>query len=269
LELFTIPTLNVSDKDIVFLRYLLISQDISLFIIPGVILQVILNSGHKFGYNDVKIPQIKDVLLVIVLTFCIFPITSFIGGLNAGMHFPDWLSAVEKWMIAKEERATGIIDLLISADTFWIMVMNLLAMAVLPAVGEELIFRGVFQKIGYKLFKSRNLAVWITAFVFSTIHFQFFGFFPRFILGLVYGYLFLWSGTLWLPVISHFINNAVPVAAAYIQGWDKFNTLPDISLWKQLIGLPIPIIISIGIMLHFRNISRRRGDNSLADNNLE
>ena len=64
------------------------------------------------------------------------------------------------------------------------MMLNLLMIAVLPAIGEELIFRGVFQKIFYDFFKSGHPAVWITAIIFSTLHFQFFGLIPRFILGL-------------------------------------------------------------------------------------
>jgi membrane protease YdiL (CAAX protease family) len=197
----------------------------------------------------------KEVILVIILTFCIFPITSFTGELNSGLHLPEWFSEVEKWMIEKEDKAAGLIDLLISSDNFWSMMLNLLVLAVIPAIGEELIFRGVFQKIGYKLFKSVNVSIWITAFIFSTIHFQFFGFIPRFILGLVFGYLFLWSGTLWLPVISHFVNNAVPVIGAYIQGWERFNTYTGLS--KQLPGLLLSIIITLGIMLYFKKNSNR------------
>ena len=259
LELLTIPSFDFREIDIALLRYLLISQDISIFIIPGIILLFLLNPGHRQRMMDVKIPRINEVVLVIVLTFCIFPITSFTGELNSEMHLPGWFSGVEKWMIVKEDKAAGLIDLLISSDTFWLMMLNLLVLAVIPSIGEELIFRGVFQKIGYKLFKSANLAIWVTAFVFSAIHFQFFGFIPRFILGLVFGYLFWWSGTLWLPVIAHFVNNAVPVIGAYIQGWDKFNTAPDIALWKQLIGLPVPIIISLVILLYFRNNSKKGG----------
>jgi uncharacterized protein len=126
-------------------------------------------------------------------------------------------------------------------------------LAVIPAIGEELIFRGVFQKIFYDLFKSGHLAIWVTAFAFSALHFQFFGFIPRFILGLVFGYLFYWSGTLWLPVISHFVNNAVPVIGAYIQSKGCFGILS----WEQIIILPLMVIISIFILRYFRNKSKK------------
>ena len=133
------------------------------------------------------------------------------------------------------------------------MSLNLVIIALTPAIAEEFIFRGVFQKIFYGLLRSGHLAVWFTAFLFSTLHFQFFGFIPRFILGLVFGYLFFWSGTLWLPVISHFVNNAFPVVLVYIEGIDKLNAPIDVPLWKQAIGLPLPVILSLVILYYFWN----------------
>jgi len=253
---------TVDHENIGFLRFLMITQDISLFIIPAIIILTLMKPVEQNRFIDIKLPRGFEVILVIILVFCIFPINGFAGQLNEGMHFPDWLSGVEKWMVEKEDNANHLIDLLIDADTFSIMILNLIMIALLPAIGEELIFRGVFQKIFYRLMKSDHLAVVVTAFLFSAIHFQFFGFIPRFILGLVFGYLFLWSGTLWLPVISHFVNNAVPVIGSYIQGWDKINTLSENSIRDQFMMLPIPIIISLVILLYFRNSYKKRADNN-------
>jgi membrane protease YdiL (CAAX protease family) len=171
------------------------------------------------------------------------------------MHLPDWLSGVEKWMTAKEDSVNRVVELIMVPDNFRAMLLNLFMIAVLPAIGEELLFRGVFQKIFYTLFKSGHLAIWITAFIFSALHLQFFGFLPRFILGLIFGYLYYWSGTLWLPVISHFVNNAVSVIAAYIQGLNTVSELPDMPFWKQITALALPALICFFILLHFRNKS--------------
>ena len=241
------------DSDISFLRYFLIIQDISLLIIPSIIMLGLLNSGRLIGLAEFKIVPVKEVVLVIILTFCIFPVTSFTGQINSSMHFPDWLSGVERWMAEKEDEANGMIDLIMTSHTIGIMILNILLIAALPAIAEELIFRGVFQKIFCNLFKSAHMAIWFTAFLFSTLHFQFFGFIPRFILGLVFGYLFFWSGTLWLPVISHFVNNAFPVILVYVVGMEKLNAITNTPLLKQVIGLPLPIIISMGILYYFWN----------------
>jgi hypothetical protein len=169
------------------------------------------------------------------------------------MHLPDWLSGVEQWMTDKEDQADHVIDLLVESNTFPVMMVNLLTIALMPAIAEELIFRGVFQKIFANLFRSDHFAVWFTAFLFSAVHLQFLGFIPRFILGLAFGYLFLWGGTLWLPVISHFVNNAFPVILSYLQGIEKLNAPADTPLWKQALALPVPVVIIFIILFYLRN----------------
>jgi uncharacterized protein len=256
-----IPSSDVGAKDVAFLRYILISQHISFFIIPAIIILIKLNPGYRLSLKNIKTPGLNEIVFVIILAFCLFPINNFAGLINSGMHFPDWLSGVEKWMIDKESDASRLTDILMTQGTFWAMLFNLLLIAVIPAIGEELIFRGVFQTILKDFFKSGHLAIWVTAFVFSVLHFQFFGFIPRFILGLIFGYLFFWSGTIWLPVISHFVNNAVSVIAAYIQGWYNVNPSAEIPFLQQIIGLILPIIISFVILSYFRNKSKRIPEN--------
>jgi membrane protease YdiL (CAAX protease family) len=211
-----------------------------------------MNSESDGKFPDFKRPRLKECGLVVVLTFCIFPVTSFTGQLNSAMHFPDWLSGVEHWMTNMENDADSTTDLLIVSKTFWAMMFNLLTFGLTTAIAEELIFRGVFQKIFYNLFRSGHLAVWVTAVLFSAIHFQFFGFIPRFILGLVFGYLFFWSRNLWLPMVAHFVNNAVPVIMVYVQGLDKLNAPTGVPLWHQAILLPLPVTIGLIILFSFR-----------------
>jgi membrane protease YdiL (CAAX protease family) len=254
---------DTGETNIDFLRYLMIVQDICLFIVPASIILFLLKPVDRRRTFDFEIPQINEIALVILLAFCLFPVTSFTGELNSGMHLPGFLSEVEKWMAEKEDYADRLIGLLITSDTFWITLLNLLFIAVLPAIGEEMIFRGVFQKIFYDVFKSGHTAIWITAIIFSTVHFQFFGLIPRFILGLVFGYLYFWSRTLWLPVIAHFVNNAVPVIGEYIAGAGSVNPMTHPVIWRQLLGLPVPIIAGGLILWYFRNKSKEKPDQEL------
>jgi len=254
------PSAIFDGKNIGFMRYLLAIQDVALFIIPSVLILFLLKpeSGKSLpGFNSVSV---KEVLLVVVLAFCLFPVTGFTGSLNSSMHLPHWLSGVEKWMISKEDRAGSITELLIEANSPQIMLINLLIVAILPAIGEELVFRGIFQKIFSDFFKSGQLAIWLTAFIFSFVHLQFFGFIPRMILGVVFGYLFYWGGSLWLPITAHFINNAFPVIVAYLQGTGVIKESSDVSLWSQAAALPLPLLAGIIILYYFRNnfrVSRR------------
>lgn len=254
------PSAATSGDEIAFLKYMLISQEILVFIIPALLLMSKLKPSGSKGFPDMMKPCVKDVILVVILTFCIFPITGLAGQLNSGLHLPDFFSGIEKWIIEKEDSADNLFSTLMTVDSFGAMTINLIMIAVLPAIGEEFIFRGVFQKIFFRLFKSGHLAIWITAFIFSFVHLQFFGFLPRFILGLLFGYLFYWGGNLWLPVTAHFVNNAVPVIIAYIQGWEAYSRGSDIALWKQIIGIPVPLIACTLILLYFRNKSRRMRD---------
>lgn len=244
---------GLKSNEIEYMRYLLVIQDLAIFIIPSCIIFRLLKSDTESGYEVFVIPGLKEAGLVIVLAFCLFPVTSFTGEINSAMEFPDWLSGVGKWIIEHEEKANGLLDLLVPSDTFNVMLLNLFMIAILPAFSEEMIFRGVFQGIFSKLFRSGHVAVWVTALIFSAIHLQFFGFVPRLILGLVFGYLFFWSGNLWLPIIAHFINNAVPVVYTFSQGAEKLNTAAEIPLWKQAVYLPVPLIIIAVILSYFRN----------------
>ena len=253
LSLLTKSTTSLGANDLKLLRYLLIVQDIALFTIPSIIILRLMNSDSARKFTEFKLPQFKEIGLVMILTFCIFPITSFTGQINSTMHLPVWLSGVEHWMTDMETNADTTTDLLIVSKSFGAMMFNLLTFGLITAVAEELIFRGVFQKIFYNIFKSGHVAIWITAFIFSAIHFQFYGFIPRLILGLAFGYLFFWSGNLWLPMIAHFVNNAFPVILVYLQGLDKLNTPSDVPLWHQAIYLPLPMVIVFVILYYFRN----------------
>jgi len=87
---------------------------------------------------------------------------------------------------------------------------------------------------------------------------QFLGFLPRLLLGLVFGYVYLWSGKLWLPILAHFINNVVPVITAFIFGWDQVGNGGDIKIWQELIVLPIPLFLLLQIMIYFRNKTKEK-----------
>jgi uncharacterized protein len=265
--IFRVELSSLSDKiltdgkvSIAFLRYLTVAEQLSFFVIPALYLLKQLSgpSGKITSYFPV--PSVRNAVLVILLAFCLFPVTIFAGKLNSGMHFPEWLSGIEKWMTDKEDAADSLLSVISAADTFGVLMLNLIILALIPAVGEEMVFRGIFQPIFQKLFRNCHFGIWFTAFVFSAVHLQFFGFLPRFILGLVFGYLYYRSGTLWLPVTAHFVNNAVPVIGAFLVDSNKITAQPDdASLLIQLLILTAPVVIAVLIMLHFRKeyIARR------------
>ena len=92
--------------------------------------------------------------------------------------------------------------------------------AMIPAIGEELLFRGVLQKQLIKGLGNAHVAIILTAVIFSAFHLQFLGFFSRALLGMLFGYLYYWSKNMWYPILTHFTNNGLALLLAIIYGVD-------------------------------------------------
>jgi membrane protease YdiL (CAAX protease family) len=267
-RMLQIPSLNAGIKENMILRYVQLCQQFSLFIIPSLIIIYLIRRKDENFLGMDKFPGLMTILLVIILALSIIPITSFTGVLNSKMNLPDWLSGVEEWMKIKEEDASNITDLLIDSSGFGSMTFNIILLAVIPAFGEELLFRGVLQQLLCRIFRTGHLGIWMTAIIFSTIHFQFFGFLPRLILGLSFGYLFYWSRNLWVPIIAHFVNNAVPVILAYYIGWRE---LKEKTIYLKNQGIIIYIVLitfCILIFLYFRSGYTRKQRELMNEGNI-
>ncbi len=163
-----------------------------------------------------KIPKPAWIALAVFTMLFAGPLINLMGELNSRMNFPESLAGVQHWMLDKENEAAKLTTEFLKADGPSGLVVNLLIVALLAALGEELFFRGVLQKLLSRWMNSRHLAIWVTAIVFSAIHMQFFGFLPRLAIGALLGYLYVWSGSLWVPILAHFTNNAFAVIVTYL-----------------------------------------------------
>lgn len=191
---------------------------IGLFVAPPLLFAYF--TKHQLGWNHVNRQQILLAVAIMMLSM------PFINGLavwNEGLHLPSFLGSLESWIRQAEAEAMRMTEAFLIMDTPLDLLINLVVIAIIPAVGEELLFRGVIQKLFLKWNGKVHLSVWLTAFVFSAVHMQFLGFFPRLILGAVLGYMLVWSGSLWLPIVAHFTNNAFAVLLTYFIGMDKIN----------------------------------------------
>lgn len=155
----------------------------------------------------------KFLLLAFLLIFTIMPSIVVVVEWNKGLSLPESLSGLEDLIRHLESETEKMVNLIIYYDTPLEFLLILIVIAVLPAIGEELLFRGIIQNELRQIFSGPHAAIWITGFLFSFIHMQFFGFFPRMLLGVVFGYLYYWSGNLLVPVFVHFINNALTFIA--------------------------------------------------------
>lgn len=144
------------------------------------------------------------------------PAMNYIIELNNNMSLPQSMSGLEDWFRRSEDNAARSLTVLQGEHNIINLIVSILVMGLLAGFGEELFFRGAFQRLLTTGGVNRHLAVWSVAFVFSAIHFQFYGFVPRLLLGAYLGYLLVWSKSLWLPIAIHALNNTLYV----ILHWD-------------------------------------------------
>lgn len=238
-----------------------IISSVGLFIIPAFILALFSSNNV---YNYLKFDK-KPLLLSIVIVMCLFvtilPIIDFTAVINSKMHFPALFSSLEIWMREMEDKLMIVTKAYLKVDSSQELILNIIMIALIPAIGEELAFRGVLQQLFIKITKNIHVGVFISAFLFSAIHFQFFSFFPRFILGLVLGYSFAWSRSLWVSIIGHFTNNAIAVIAAYYMGVDKIvestqNTEQHLSYYQVFFA----VLISIALLTALYRIEKKNWD---------
>lgn len=159
-------------------------------------------------------PQFWGLTLLVVLAF--MPLNSLIIEWNQGMVLPDALSGLEQWMRDKEDQMAGLTEFLTDFGTPAQFAVAMVVIGIIPAIGEEVLFRGVLQRKLMEHWISPHLAIWVAAAIFSAIHVQFYGFIPRMLLGALFGYLYFWSGNLWVAIFAHFANNGFMVLMLYL-----------------------------------------------------
>lgn len=197
------------------LKYYQLANQIGLFIAPALLFAFYSRSGRKDLLRIRAGAPVFSFLLAGIIIFTGLPLIGQLLEWNELLKLPPALKSIEHWMRNSENNASLITDLFLQTGSWQGLAANLLIMAIVPALGEEFIFRGILQPLLREWTKSKYAAVIISAFVFSAVHLQFYGFLPRFALGLYLGYLFFKCGSIWVPVFVHFMNNAISVIVAF------------------------------------------------------
>ncbi len=237
-----------------FIKFIQAFQSIGIFIVPPFV------AGYLYSENTYSYLKLNNatsfVLLIIsgILIFTILPIINFTADINSLLSLPDFLSGLETFIKESERNAENITKLFLSVNTISGLFINLIIVAVIPAIGEELLFRGVIQKLFIEWFKNIHIGIIVTGLLFSAIHFQFYGFIPRALLGILFGYLFVWSKNIIIPIFAHFVNNATGVIVYYylqnselLKKTETFGTEP--SQYPLLFGT---LLLSIFLIYIFK-----------------
>ncbi len=203
-----------------------------------------------------KMPWATLIPFTLLILFVYFPFSSFLVGLNQNIQFPETWKALEQALRQQEDYLREVTLYLTSFDTVWQYALGMLVIAVIPAIGEEYVFRGLLQHRLQLLTKNVHIAIWVGAFVFSVFHQQFYGILPRMVLGGLFGYLYIWSGSLWIPIIAHFFNNGFTLSMMYLYATE--GTSFDI---EEAENVPWPLaLLSFALIIVLLRTFQKRYD---------
>ncbi len=254
-----------TDPQILFMKFYQLINQLGVFFIPVLLFAYLVSPSvsHYFRLN--RKPNTTNLLIMGVIVFTMLPFVSFLGEINQEMELPASLLWLEEWMREKEDQAFFLTEAFLKTSTIGGLLVNLFIVALVPAIGEELLFRGALLKLFTQITRNYHLAVFFSAFLFAAIHLQFYGFLPRFFIGLLLGYACIITGNLWIPIFIHFVNNGTSVIVYYLHynGYikipmDEFGTAnsPVYIIGSILITLWLLLIVSRRERRWFSNLEQ-------------
>ena len=229
------------------LRLILLINNLATF---GLSAALALWLSYRDRWNEAAglVPPLRPGLVWPSLgTFIVgLPLIGLVAYLNLLVPLPEWMDRSE---------ATGNAMLagVLTFERAPELLLALLTVAVVPAMSEELLFRGVLQGrlLGDRL--GPHLAIWLAAALFSAVHLEFAGFLPRLLLGALLGYAYRWTGSLWIPILLHLLFNGVQVGMTYLSG----SFTPDTEMDTGLVALLPFGIVSLLLVLRLARRNER------------
>ncbi|MEN0046993.1 MAG: type II CAAX endopeptidase family protein [Bacteroidota bacterium] len=221
-----------------------ISQ-LTTFAIPALLLVLFIHQSKWRQFLKLhQKPHYQLVILGVFFLSTTFPLAQWLLALNKSLPLPEWMVSLEKDLGA-------LSSALLVMESPWELVLNIFAIAVVPAIGEELLFRGVLQQKLQAWTKQPHLAIWLAAIIFSAFHGQFEGFLARLALGAALGYLLYWTNNLWIPILAHFFNNAIQVMLQYSSNIQpKTDGIPEIPTLLLLLSIILAAVLAY-LIIHF------------------
>lgn len=196
-----------------------------------------------WGYKKI-LPPTKTFGWVVLIAISAIPVISYIAYLNSMITLP---TAWEETAQLLQKNNEDISKVLLKAPHVGILLLNLIVIAVVPAIGEELLFRGVYMQLFYRFFRQNiHVSVGVTAFLFSIIHLQFYNFFAILLMGALFGYMYYWSGSITTSIWAHFINNGLVVVFSFIAEQN-----PELTFLNYEYDYSLPVALGSAVVLAF------------------
>lgn len=227
-----------------------------IFLLPSWLFTIAVGKEPLEHFKLKTYPKAGYLILGVVLVFIAEPFIAYTTEINNGFTLPPSMAELENLLKQFEKQAEQVTMGLLADDSYAGLFSNLLIMAALPALAEEIFFRGVLQQFFIRWTKSIHIGIWLTAFWFSFLHFQFYGFIPRLLLGVMLGYLFVTSRSLWPNVLFHLVNNSIFVLVTFFDlehsGFAFFSENYHFPLYIVIASLVITVFVFVA--LHKKNM---------------
>jgi membrane protease YdiL (CAAX protease family) len=238
-------------------------NSIGAFVIAPLIFQYAIVETSPQTYFPAKSLSLRSVYLTLLIVFSFMIVNSLVAEWNAEFRFPDFMAGFEDWARGMENQLKAVTEYLTAFDSTSYFILSVVVIAVIPAVGEELLFRGLLQNIFRKLLGNPHVAIWLAAFLFGALHFQFYGLVPRMLIGALFGYLYLWTGNLMIPIFAHFINNGLSLLLLFL--YQKGITDLDVESTESF---PLTYILMFSVLfvillVYFRKYNYSNESNGL------
>ena len=244
---------------------ILTMQDILAFILPAVVTMAIIyrRPFHVMGLD--RAPSWLAITIVIVFYVISLPAMNWLVEMNKAMSLPSWMAGIEQAMRTAEDNAAEVTQEMLNINSVGQLILCVLVVGVMAGLSEEMLFRGAMLRTMQDSRLGNHAVVWITAILFSAFHMQFYGFVPRMLLGVWLGYLFVWTGSLWVPIIAHTLNNSTVVLMSYLsnkgvipEGFGDNLGLPAAGSFPWLATCSLIASLALAISVHAFYTSRRK-----------
>lgn len=232
---------------------------VTAFLIPALVTAFLCSDEDRRFLHMKSLPNIRIWFLVGGMTMLLMPVVSLISTLNAQMELPDALASLESRMRETQQAADALVRQMLSGSGT-LLPFSLLVMAVGASITEEFFFRGTLFSLLRKKIRNPHALIWIVAALFSALHFQFYGFLPRMLLGAFLGYLIYWCRSIWMPVFAHFINNACAIIGISAGGKPENAITADASperLRMLAVGSIVGLALFVVLTMRMKRLLRK------------
>lgn len=216
---------NLNNPEVILaLKITQLFSAIGTFLLPPLIAAYLFSDNVADYIGAAKKISVLQIILAIILLICIQPFVNWMSMVNQGIKMPDW---IENMLNSPSGSAQKIGEALMKGNGMMELLLSLVIISIIPAISEELIFRGVIQKLFIDLSRNKHFGIILTAILFSAMHMDIAGFLPRFALGAILGYMYLWSGSIYLSIVAHFTNNLLAFLMELGQKNNMLSFNPD------------------------------------------